>query len=142
MPKRKFNCLPWHILLLVYRFCFQLVPTEGWENTYIKPNPSNKHCIESIERIQAMAETNFSSEGEFHPPLCLGCSKMTQDMCPTKIKCQKLIDTLYKSCDGVKLPSRYYYDPPVSLAYFYYYYYYYYYSWIKRQKLICKVINK
>lgn len=107
-----------YFFLFAYGICFQLVPTEGWENTYIKPNPPNEPCIKSIERIQTTMKETISSEGE-DPPFCLGCSDMTQGTCPTKIKCQQLIDDLYSSCDGVTLPPRYFYDPPVSFDYSY-----------------------
>ena len=80
----------------------------GYQNTYKKPIPSNGPCIDSIERMEKKAsESNV---------ICLGCYDVSQTTCPSdgKINCQKLIDDIYKNCDKVNLPWRFYYDPPVS----------------------------
>lgn len=75
--------------------------------TYKKPIPSNGPCIDSIERLEkATIDTTFE---------CLGCYEVTQSICPSGIlNCQMMIDDIYRNCDKVNIPSRFFYDPPVS----------------------------
>ena len=89
---------------------------------YEKPKPSNGPCIDSIERMEAVIlDTSLPEEGM---KFCLGCYETTQSSCPSltsislsssnKVHCQSLIDDIYKKCDQVLLPKRFFYDPPVS----------------------------
>lgn len=76
-------------------------------NGYKKPIPSNGPCIDSIERLEkATIDKTFK---------CLGCYEVTQSTCPSDVlNCQMMIDDIYRNCDKVNIPSRFFYDPPVS----------------------------
>ena len=78
----------------------------GYKSSYKKPKLSNGPCIDSLETMQAITEGS-----EFH---CLGCNTV-QPTCPSEINCQAMIDNIYRNCDQVNLPRRYFhFDPPVS----------------------------
>ena len=65
----------------------------------------------STSRIQGKNESQAI-------PVCLGCTHQTRSECDIQVnsidfKCQEMIDSIYRSCNGVTLPRNYYFDPPV-----------------------------
>jgi len=118
------------------------------KSRYKKPSKSRGQCIESIEMMEkAISEggdvlisnssntngTNINSKSLEHTnhtsdhglpvySLCLGCYESSQGECPqSPVPCQKLIDSLYRKCDGVTLPPDYYYNPPENTITGYWY---------------------
>lgn len=75
---------------------------------YEKPVPSNGPCIDSIEMMEELSK--------FSTLKCLGCYNNAQSSCPSsELKCQELIDNIYRDCDKINLPQRFFFDPPVSV---------------------------
>ena len=96
------------VLLLLSLFSSHSnIAVYGYKSTYKKPKPSNGPCIDNIERMESITEESNLN--------CLGCYDQSQPTCPTEIKCQTLIDDIYRTCDKVTLPHRrFFFDPPVS----------------------------
>jgi hypothetical protein len=79
----------------------------GYISDYKRPIPSNGPCIDIIEKIERLTtEKNVQ---------CLGCYYVAQSECPTELNCQALINDMYTKCERINLPSRFYFDPPVSI---------------------------
>ncbi len=99
------------ILFLPTILCSLFQITHGYEyqSQYTKPFPSNGPCIDSIESLEEASK--------IYNLKCLGCYEQTQSSCLStpEIKCQTLIDNIYRNCDKVNLPQRFFFDPPVSV---------------------------
>ncbi len=109
MKRFMFNNIAFIIHILL--FPSTILASDQVVNQYKKPFPSNGPCIDSIEQLEEVFKESKLT--------CLGCYDNAQSSCPSSsrsggVGCQSLIDNMYRNCDKINLPQRFFFDPPVS----------------------------
>ena len=81
-----------------------------WEK-YERPKVSAGKCLEVIDKFVENSIVHGMNSGS----RCMSCD-VAQEICPYDALCQKMIDRLYRDCEGVSLPEGSFFDPALSIT--------------------------
>ena len=81
-----------------------------WEK-YERPKVSAGKCLEVIDKFVENSIVHGMNSGS----RCMSCD-VAQEICPYDALCKKMIDRLYRDCEGVSLPEGSFFDPALSIT--------------------------